>query len=90
MKMRKKIILSLFDSIFDWRRQRAKRGKVVDRWKFLIRARMKVSWGFSVKESVTNGGTGNGTGGLPLQRVRFSHRRARVSFHLTFRKERDR
>lgn len=23
---------------------------------------MKVSWGFSVKESVTNGGTGNGTG----------------------------
>lgn len=84
------MILSLFDSIFDSHRQNKKiGGKVVDRWKFLIRARMKVSWGSSVKESVTNGGTGNGTG-LPLARVRFSHRRARVSFHLTFRKERDR
>lgn len=54
---------------------------------------MKVSWGFScVKESVANGGTGNGTvSSSPLPRcVRFSHRRARVSFHLTFRKERDR
>ena len=63
MKMRKKIITFPYSIRYSiGADSEQKMGKVVDRWKFLIRARMKVSWGFSVKESVTNGGTGNGTG----------------------------